>query len=97
MVRAIYKTQRWVAGAAAGGRSPTTIAGYFPALDRAVLTRRAGAATRRRACGAVDPILPEEGFDRLRRALLASGFLAHSVAFAECVDNRLAEAVIAGG
>jgi NitT/TauT family transport system substrate-binding protein len=95
MVRAIYKTQQWVQA-----QPPVVladaIASYFPALDRSVLT---GALARYKARGvwSADPILPEEGFDRLRRALLATGFLAHSVAFDDCVDNRLADAVIAGG
>ena len=43
-----------------------------------------------------DPVLPEDGFDRLRRALIGSGFLKRAVPFAECVDNRLAEAAVAG-
>jgi NitT/TauT family transport system substrate-binding protein len=95
MVRAIYKTQKWVASARPE-QMAETIAGYFPALDRSVLT---SALRRYRAEGVwgADPVLPEEGFDRLRRALLATGFLAHSVAFGDCVDNRLADAVIAGG
>ena len=44
-----------------------------------------------------DPALPGEGFDRLRRALLGSGFLSRPVPFADCVDNRLAEEVAASG
>jgi NitT/TauT family transport system substrate-binding protein len=93
MVRAVYRTQRWVAA-----QPPTvladTIAGYFPALDRGVL---AGALARYKAQGvwAASPILSEEGFDRLCRALLASGFLGRSVAFADCADNRLAAEVAA--
>ena len=39
-------------------------------------------------------VLPEEGFDRLRRALLGSLFLKRAVPSAVCVDNRLAEAAI---
>lgn len=95
MVRAIYKTQQWVAA-----QSPATLAdtitGYFPALDRSVLE---GALTRYKGQGVwgTNPVLPEEGFDRLRRALLATGFLARSVPFADCVDNRLAEEAIATG
>jgi NitT/TauT family transport system substrate-binding protein len=94
MVRAIHRTQRWVEAQSAAGLA-AAIAGYFPALDRAVLE---GALARYQAQGVWggDPILPEEGFDRLRSALLATGFLARSVAFADCVDNRLAEAVAAG-
>ncbi|MGH7093040.1 MAG: hypothetical protein ACREFB_05845, partial [Stellaceae bacterium] len=89
MVRAMHKTQRWVA-AQPPAVLAETIAPYFPALDRGVL---AGALARYKAQGiwGTDPILAEEGFDRLRRALLGSGFLAHTVPFADCVDNRLAQ------
>ena len=93
MVRAIHKTQRWV-DEVPPERLAETIASYFPALDRGVLTR---ALARYKAQGVwgTDPVLPEEGFDRLRRALLGSGFLKREVPFAECVDNRLAEAAVA--
>ena len=95
MTRAIYRTQRWVAA-----QPPETlaaaIAGYFPALERGVLTR-ALARYRGQGVWGTDPILPEEGFDRLRRALLGSLFLKRAVASAECVDNRLAQETIAAG
>src|ERR1051325_9756818 len=96
MVRAIYKTQRWVA-AEAPERLAEAIASYFPALDQGVLSR---ALARYKAQGVwgTDPVLPEAGVDRLRRRLLGSGFLKREVPFAECVDNRLAEqAVVADG
>jgi NitT/TauT family transport system substrate-binding protein len=93
MARAIYRTQKWVEAQTPRALADT-IADYFPTLDRAVLT---GSLTRYKAQGVwgTDPILPEEGFDRLRRALLASGFLARTVPFGDCVDNRLAEEAIA--
>ena len=94
MARAICRTQRRVAGMTpeALGR---LIAPYFPALDPGVLAR---ALARYRAQGvwAGDPVLSEEGFDRLRRALLGCGFLKRAVPFAECADNRLAAAAVAG-
>ena len=90
MVRAIYKTQRWVA-AAPPETLAAMIAAYFPALDQGVLTR-ALARYQRQGVWGKDPVLPEDGFDRLRRALLGSGFLKRAVPLAECVDNRLAEA-----
>jgi hypothetical protein len=92
MVRAIAKTQHWVAAQPAAALA-ATIAEYFPRLGRAVLE---GALARYQAQGVWggDPVLPEEGFDRLRRALLATGFLTRKVAFAECVDNALADAVV---
>ena len=95
MTRAIYKTQRWVAAQSPEGLA-SAIAGYFPGLDRGVLGR---ALARYKAQGVwgSDPVLPDEGFGRLRRALLGSGFLKRAVRSAECVDNRLAEAAVAGG
>jgi NitT/TauT family transport system substrate-binding protein len=93
MVRAMYRTQKWLA-AQAPAAIAEAVASYFPALDRAVLT---GALARYKAQGVwgTDPILPEEGFDCLRRALLATGFLARTVPFADCVDNRLADEAVA--
>ena len=41
-----------------------------------------------------DPILSEDGFDRLRHALQATRFLTRAMPFADCVDNRLAEEVV---
>ena len=95
MVRAIYKTQQWVR-AQPPAAIADAIAAYFPTLDRSVLE---AALARYKAQGVwgTDPILPEEGFDRLRRALLATGFLGRTVPFADCVDNRLAEEVVAAG
>jgi NitT/TauT family transport system substrate-binding protein len=92
MVRAVYRTQTWVHAQPAAALAEL-IADYFPALDRGVLT---GALARYKAQGVwgTDPVLPEEGFDQLRRALLATGFLSCSVPFADCVDNRLGEEVL---
>lgn len=92
MVRAIYQTQRWV-HAHAPSELAELIAGYFPALDRGVLTNSLARYKAQGVWGS-EPVLPEEGFDQLRRALLATGFLAHTVPFADCVDNRLAEEVV---
>jgi NitT/TauT family transport system substrate-binding protein len=93
MVRAIYKTQRWVA-AEPPDAIAAAIAGYFPALDRGVLAR-ALARYKEQGVWGTNPVLPEDGFDRLRRALIGSAFLKRAVPFAECVDNRLAEAAMA--
>jgi NitT/TauT family transport system substrate-binding protein len=93
MARAIYRTQRWVTAAAPEDLAEL-IAGYFPAFDRLVLAR---ALARYKAQGvwAEDPVLSKEGFDRLRRALLGSGFLKRAVPFAECTVNSLAAAAVA--
>ncbi len=91
MTRAIQRTQRWVASQPSEALA-AAIADYFPALDRGVLARALARYQRQGVWGS-DPLLPEAGFDRLRRALLGSGFLSRAVPFAECVDNRLAEQV----
>jgi hypothetical protein len=75
-------------------RIAAAIAGYFPALDQGVLAR-ALARYQGQGVWGTDPVLPADGFDRLRRALIGSSFLKRAVPFAECVDNRLAEAAIA--
>jgi len=89
MVRAIHKAQRWVVAETPDALA-TAIAGYFPALEHGALARSLARYKAQGVWGR-DPVLPEEGFDRLRRALLSSGFLRRSIPFATCVDNRLAE------
>jgi NitT/TauT family transport system substrate-binding protein len=88
MVRAIYRTQRWLRANPAV-LVAETIASYFPALERGVL---AGAVARYQAQGVWggDPVLPEVGFDRLRRSLVSSGFISRAVPYQDCVDNHLA-------
>src|SRR5207302_4586065 len=92
MVRAIYHTQRWVAAEPPRALA-AAIADYFPELDRSLLTR-ALARYKEQGVWGINPVLPEEGFDRLRRALLGNGFLTREISFAECVDNRFAEKAI---
>ena len=64
--------------------------GYFPDLDPA---RLAGALARYRENGVWgrDPVLPLEGFVRLKGALISGGFIARDIPFEACVDNRYAE------
>ena len=66
--------------------SPATSRHWIAACSSAALARY-----KAQGVWADSPILSEEGFDRLRRALLASGFLHSTVPFADCIDNRLAE------
>lgn len=95
MTRAMYRTQRWLAAQSPEALADT-IGSYFPDIERGVL---AAALARYKMQGvwAEDPVLSEDGFTRLRRALLGSGFLKREVPFAECVDNGLAEAAAAAG
>lgn len=66
------------------------VQGYFPALDAA---RLAGALARYKANGVWgrDPMLPLEGFVRLKGALISGGFISRDIPFEACVDNRYAE------
>jgi NitT/TauT family transport system substrate-binding protein len=43
----------------------------------------------------VGPAFPQEAFETLGRAMLASGAIAHIPAFADCVDNALVEEALA--
>jgi NitT/TauT family transport system substrate-binding protein len=93
LVQAIWRTQQWLARQAAT-EIAAAIAAFFPSLAPELLT---GAVDRYRRQGVwgSDPVLPEDGFDRLRRGLLSSGFIRRPVAFTECVDDRLARQVLA--
>ena len=93
MVRAIDRTLQWAADSAPA-EIVAAIAAFFPTLDRGVLAR---AIARYKAQGVWgrDPVLPEDGFDRLRRGLLSSGFVRRSIAYRDCVDNGLAVEAVA--
>jgi NitT/TauT family transport system substrate-binding protein len=89
MVRAIQRTQQWI-----HARSAPEIAGaiisFFPALDRGVLAA-ALARYQAQSVWGRDPVLPEDGFDRLRRSLVSGGFIRRATEYAACVDNGLAQ------
>ena len=92
MVRAIYRTQQWVAGVD-GAEIAATVAPYFPAVPADIL---AAACARYKALeiwGAT-PILPRAGYDRLKDSLVSGGFVDPGTPFEVAVDNSLAEAVL---
>ena len=92
MVRAIYRTQQWVAGVD-GAEIAATVAPYFPAVPADIL---AAACARYKALeiwGAT-PILPRAGYDRLKESLVSGGFVDPGTPFEVAVDNSLAEAVL---
>jgi NitT/TauT family transport system substrate-binding protein len=92
MVKAIFRTQQWI-HAQPPQEIAAAIAPFFPTLAPLVL---AGAVARYQAqqIWGRDPVLPEDGFDRLRRALVSSGFIGRPVSYEACVDNSLAEEVV---
>lgn len=93
MVRAIHRTQKWVAGAS-GAEIAATVAGYFPDLPQPILET---SYTRYKALGiwSTTPVTSRGGYDRLRDGLVSAGFVSPGATFETAVDNSLAEAVIA--
>ena len=95
MVRAMARVLRWIA-ATPGTEIAARLASFFPDHPPALV---AAALDRYRAAGlyASDPVLRQEGFDRLAAAMVSGGALAVPIPFVRCVDNSLAEAVVAEG
>jgi len=94
MTRAIYRTQQWLKNEPAD-QIADAIKSFFPAIDPGALARALARYRSQRVWGD-DPVLPEDGFDRLRRGLVSSGFIRRPIAFQACVDNRLALQAVAG-
>ncbi len=92
MVRAIHRTQLWVARATAA-QIADSIADYFPDVPTAI---RAASCARYQTLGiwSTTPVLPRPGYDRLLSSLVSGGFVA-GTAFEVAVDNSLAEEVMA--
>jgi NitT/TauT family transport system substrate-binding protein len=93
MVRAIYRTQQWVAAASAAAIAEA-VASYFPDVPPAIL---AAACARYQALGiwGSNPVLPRAGYDRLLSSLVSGGLVDPGTPFAIAVDNSLAKAVVA--
>jgi len=92
MVRAVARTEAWVAKAS-GADIAGAIAGYFTDLPMPILD---AAFTRYKSLGIWNetPILPREGYDRLRDSLVSGGFVSPGTPFEAAVDNSLAEEVL---
>ncbi len=92
MTRALYRTQKWLHGADA----PTiaaAIADFFPDLPQETL---AACIKRYKALGlwGVNPILPRDGFERLKASGLSGGLFKSGASFEKCVDISLAREAI---
>lgn len=93
MVKAMYQTLRWIR-ATPGTEIQRTLESYFPDVPPAIY---AAAIDRYKALELYgpDPVTRQEGFDRLAAAMRSGGALKRHVPFEECVDNSLAEQVVA--
>jgi NitT/TauT family transport system substrate-binding protein len=93
MVRALYRTQKWIASAD-GAAIAATIARYFPDTAASLL---ADSCARYKGLGiwGRDPRLPRSGYERLRASMVSGGFVSAGTPYETAVDNSLAEGVIA--
>jgi NitT/TauT family transport system substrate-binding protein len=93
MVRAMHQTLRWI-GATPGAEIQRVLAAYFPDVPPSI---HAAAMDRYRALGLYgpDPVTRREGFDRLAAAMRSGGALKRDIPFEDCIDNSLAEQVVA--
>lgn len=93
MVRAIYRTQKWIA--AAGSEAiAAAIAEYFHDVPPDI---RAAACAHYKSLGiwGRDPRLPRAGYERLRSSLVSGSFVSPGTSFEVAVDNSLAEHAVA--
>lgn len=92
MVRAIHRTQQWIA-AADGDAIGAAVASYFPDVPLPIL---AAACARYKQLGiwSSDPRLPRAGYDRLRASLVSGGFVSPGTDYEIAVDNSLANTVM---
>ena len=93
MTRALYRTQKWL-HATADVNIADAIADFFPKIPQDILT---ACIARYQSLGlwGVNPILPRDGFDRLQASGYSGGLFATGATYETCVDNSLAEEVIA--
>ena len=93
MVRAMYRTLRWLA-ATPGVEVARALTSFFPDVPAPIY---AAAIDRYRALNlyASDPVTRREGVARLQAAMHSGGALDRDIAFEDVVDNRLAEAAVA--
>ena len=90
--RAVYRTQRWMAGAPARDIS-AAIAPAFPAVDP-VIRERAIDRYLRQGTWARDPLVRRPGYEYLQRILLDGGFIQREHRYADLVDTTVAEAAM---
>jgi NitT/TauT family transport system substrate-binding protein len=93
MVRAIYRTQKWVAGVD-GAAIGAAVARYFEDVPPAMLADACGRYMSLGIWGG-DPRLPRLGYDRLLDSLVSGRFVSPGTTYDVAVDNSLANAVVA--
>jgi len=92
MTRAMYRVQKWLHASDA----PTiaaAVADFFPDIEQDIL---AASIKRYKAIGlwGVNPILPRDGFHRLKIGGISGGLFKVGASYETCVDTSLARDVI---
>ena len=90
--RALYRTQRWLAGHDAKAITGA-IAPDFPDIERGIL-ERAVARFSTQGTWARDPILRLPGFDYLQEILRTGGFITKAHRYEDLVDTSIAERAV---
>ncbi len=95
MVRAMYRSLRWLA-VTPGAEVARALAAFFPDVPALI---HAAAIDRYRALNLYgpDPITRPEGVERLQAAMVSGGALDRTIPFEDVVDNSLAEEAFAAG
>jgi NitT/TauT family transport system substrate-binding protein len=92
MTRALYRTQKWLHGSEAPAIA-AAIADFFPDLSQDILAASIHRYKSLDLWGA-NPILPRDGFDRLKASGLSGGLFTTGAPYEACVDTSLAQSVI---
>jgi NitT/TauT family transport system substrate-binding protein len=92
LVRGLYRTQKWVHAQPAEALADV-VRSYFPDVPRA---RLIAALARYKALGiwGKTPILPRDGYERLKDGLVSGGFVK-GTDYETAVDNSLADEAVA--
>ena len=90
--RALYRTQRWLAGQDAGTIAEV-IAPGFPDIERVILERAVDRFSRQGTWSS-DPVLRRPGFDYLLEILQTGGFIRKSHRYEDLVDTAIAERAV---
>ena len=91
--RAVYRTQRWLAGRAAA-EIAQTVAAAFPEIDGA-LREAAIARFQRHDTWARDPLVRRAGYNALQDILLTGGLIRRPQRYADLVNIAFAEEAMA--
>ena len=93
MTRALYRVQKWL-HASDGATIAAAVEDYFPDIPQETL---AACVTRYKSLGlwGVNPILPRDGFHRLKVGGISGGLFKVGASYESCVDISLAEEAIA--